>query len=541
MIIDGTLVVSKKKKAVLINELRKLNFRPFPKSDEAKNAGENEAVVENEDSGDADQDADIGANDYDYLLGMPIWSLTQERIDRINKQIGDREVEIDELIKLSPKDLWNKDLDDFLEEWNTQLADEQQRKKKVRNTGRRASAKLGVGAGKGKKKRRDDDDDDFEVGKKNSSALSAIQSRVKSSKPGGLVGFFSNNDAPSKAVKEASKPKPKPKPIDKDDGFMEISDVEAGPGAEKGLDSEVVAVKKQGRVAGVKPKPKPVPSIAALDESDSDLDAFAAIAKEAGPKPTAPARAARAKKPSKFIIDDDSDSELDDDKLGDISLMIKPFGQSTAATGRTLFTAPTRPGSSNGIAAQKTKSKSKSPINSDHGIDDTDYAALIPQDSPRRPTARTTNDTINLTDDDEDDFPIPARKPAAKPKATSSKTAAAKPLVKKPAAKKAAAPALAKKVMPLSPAAKAYAAKQAKTVSQPKAAPKKKVVESESDEEMEDIANEILTDDDDMEDAPVARPSRRAAASRAKSYNVVESDDEEESEEDYDDDDNESD
>ena len=67
MIIDGTLVVSKKKKAVLIAELKKLNFKPFPKLEDAKKAGETEDVAENE-----EEDNDVGANDYDYLLGVGI-------------------------------------------------------------------------------------------------------------------------------------------------------------------------------------------------------------------------------------------------------------------------------------------------------------------------------------------------------------------------------------------------------------------------------------------------------------------------------------
>ena len=66
MIIDGKLVVSKKKKAVLVQELKKLNFTPIPKIADAKTAGETEAVVEDEDEG----DREVGANDYDYLLGV---------------------------------------------------------------------------------------------------------------------------------------------------------------------------------------------------------------------------------------------------------------------------------------------------------------------------------------------------------------------------------------------------------------------------------------------------------------------------------------
>jgi DNA topoisomerase-2 len=73
MIVDKKIVVSNRKKADIVAELRKKDFRPFPKVSEAKEAGEGEEVVEAvEDSG--------SLADYDYLLGMAIWSLTREKV-----------------------------------------------------------------------------------------------------------------------------------------------------------------------------------------------------------------------------------------------------------------------------------------------------------------------------------------------------------------------------------------------------------------------------------------------------------------------------
>lgn len=66
MIIDGELVISKKKKADLIAELRAKGFRAFSKVLDASKAGESEAVVEDEEI----EGADVGANGYDYLLGV---------------------------------------------------------------------------------------------------------------------------------------------------------------------------------------------------------------------------------------------------------------------------------------------------------------------------------------------------------------------------------------------------------------------------------------------------------------------------------------
>lgn len=73
MIVDKQLSVSNRKKAAIVAELREKDFRPFPKVSKAKAAGETEDVVEEEESEGAD-------SDYDYLLGMPIYSLTREKV-----------------------------------------------------------------------------------------------------------------------------------------------------------------------------------------------------------------------------------------------------------------------------------------------------------------------------------------------------------------------------------------------------------------------------------------------------------------------------
>ena len=73
MIIDGSLVVSKKKKAILVAELRKLKFRPFPKVAEARKEGETADIVENaEEDDNDDEELTAAASDYNYLLGVCI-------------------------------------------------------------------------------------------------------------------------------------------------------------------------------------------------------------------------------------------------------------------------------------------------------------------------------------------------------------------------------------------------------------------------------------------------------------------------------------
>jgi DNA topoisomerase-2 len=73
MIVSKQLVVSNRKNADIVDELRQKNFRPFPKVAKAKAAGENEDAEE-------DEPASGTSADYDHLLGMPIWSLTMEKV-----------------------------------------------------------------------------------------------------------------------------------------------------------------------------------------------------------------------------------------------------------------------------------------------------------------------------------------------------------------------------------------------------------------------------------------------------------------------------
>ena len=71
MIISKELVVSGKRKAALVTELRSLGFKAFSKS-KKKDDVEAEPALEEEEEG--------LASDYDYLLGMAIWSLTAEKV-----------------------------------------------------------------------------------------------------------------------------------------------------------------------------------------------------------------------------------------------------------------------------------------------------------------------------------------------------------------------------------------------------------------------------------------------------------------------------
>lgn len=132
MIVDKQLSVSNRKKADIVVELRKKEFRPFPKVSKAQASGETEEVVEDEEEQGSD-------SDYDYLLGMPIWSLTKEKvhlcrawirvcylrlrfqIEKLRQQAVDKEADLLTLLERTPIEVWNEDLDRFLMEWEVCL------------------------------------------------------------------------------------------------------------------------------------------------------------------------------------------------------------------------------------------------------------------------------------------------------------------------------------------------------------------------------------------------------------------------------------
>ena len=70
MIIDGKLVVSKKKKMVLVQELKEKNFKPFPKVSDPVKEGELAPIADNDEE--EEEDVEVGAAAYDYLLGVSV-------------------------------------------------------------------------------------------------------------------------------------------------------------------------------------------------------------------------------------------------------------------------------------------------------------------------------------------------------------------------------------------------------------------------------------------------------------------------------------
>lgn len=491
MIIDGKLSISRKKKGVLIAELKKLGFDAFPKKQDASKAGELEKTVDDEeDEAEGGDDESLQASSYDYLLGMPLWSLTQERVERLQRQIGEKEQEIDTLLEKSKEDLWKADLDDFIAEWHFQLADEQNRQKQIRK-GRRTSKKFATSTKVGKKRKGlgdSDSDDDFKVTKTKKAAASKPVAPV--SRPAMKQTTINHKKkeewvpSPGRTPLVPIKPLRPPKALLKkpanNNAHSDDSDapkVDANP--------KVNGSAVTSKSSSVKPEPA----------ADSDIEESMAVSK--------PARAAAAKK-AKYTIDSESDSD-GDDLLAGINKLVKGSSDKPAAP------APVKSKQSTLAfdSATNTKPAAKVPAKVEE-LSDTEM-----NDVETTVNGDQTNDPFDPSEDS--DVPVkPSKKPAQVKKAPAP--AKAKP-TKAPAKK--AAPAA--KEVTQSPASKAYAKRLAK----------KKLAGSDDEDVTNDIADDLLESEDEDESIvkPAARPARRAAAttsSKTKKYSFDDDSDEEE-------------
>ena len=554
---------------------------------------------------------------------MSLWSLTQERVEKLRRQIGEIETEIDALIKLSKEDLWRKDLDLFIEEWRAQLDEEHKRKRRINNMGRRGSRKVTVAAsGPAAKKRKgadwDDDDDDFEVAPKarKAAAPKANRKEVYVKKSQALLpsmlssgqGTMGKNLA-RQVDGNSSEPEPigdlgaVPDPAPSESVAPNMSAAMRKDESDDPLkvNKTNTVVRKEKPAPKVKEKPAPKSKAAKAERTKIKIDEDEKEGEEDGmPSRPAPRQArAAASKPIRYDIGSDSEDSNGDDLLGDITSMVKGLpsnGASSKAStdGKSLFSASrAKPigGSSSSSAGQDNalsrgnsamgklglSQSSRKSYAEPSDNDDTNFMGLVPQQSPRKSVSVTKNADlmdedeeedehadeadgvrapltktgksqslkgrdVNVRygqdrdrernkddadvdadedeeeeddDDDDDDIPIPSKakfkaqieKPTASAAATTTTTT-----VKKPASNAKAGPkakptskSTTTSTKTLSPAAKAYQAKQARSMlldqkqkqkqqQKPKST-KKKVVDSDSDDDDENDALDAMADD----------------------------------------------
>jgi len=151
---DGTVKVENKKKKVMIAELTRRGYDSDPvkawnKSqlsatdlDESANEASDNEEEANEENG--------SGPDYDYLVGMPMWNLTEEKKNAILKQRDDKQIELRTLQGTTKEQLWHADLDAFLEKLDE--VEEQERADDAGSNNKQKvdKSKKGKGAAKGR-------------------------------------------------------------------------------------------------------------------------------------------------------------------------------------------------------------------------------------------------------------------------------------------------------------------------------------------------------------------------------------------------------
>ncbi|KAG0028757.1 DNA topoisomerase 2 [Podila clonocystis] len=306
MIISGELQVQNRKKALIVEDMRMKNFVSASDLDVDPEAVANLDVP---DPLAVKIKVDKGT-EFDYLLKMPIWNLTHEKVEELKRDRDAKNAELKMLIDKTAQDLWNEDLDSFAVAWEEVLQKDRDdaeymgsghkgkgKGKAVNTKARRAPAKTPI------KRQADGDDDDFDD-----------KPKKPVSKPAPKKPEVDVKDEPMEDVKPepvASKPKPTSAPK-KQQSIMEMM---------KNAKSKAVKDKPESNDdKPSKPQARSKKVISDDDDDGVDDDAFGVNDEDESDSVVAPRepssrapRAARAKRA--VIVDDFSDFEDDEDSF----------------------------------------------------------------------------------------------------------------------------------------------------------------------------------------------------------------------------------
>ncbi|XP_054716162.1 DNA topoisomerase 2-alpha-like [Uloborus diversus] len=111
--IESKIIIENRKKIDMIRTLQERGYD----SDPVKAWKESQKDLDKddkEDNSDDESETTTGGPDYDYLLGMTLWSLTKEKKDELLKKRDEKFKELNDLKSKSPSDLWKADLNEFM-------------------------------------------------------------------------------------------------------------------------------------------------------------------------------------------------------------------------------------------------------------------------------------------------------------------------------------------------------------------------------------------------------------------------------------------
>lgn len=413
-LINDTFKIRNRPKREILSDLKSKGFTAYPK--QKKNSTADQA---NDNSDDEESD-EVGASDYDYLLGMPFWSLTMEKVEKLKSERDGKETELNTLLAQTPEDIWCNDLDELesaLDEMDDTYAASEESTRKLAAK----SAKNQGKGGKKKKKANDSEDDDW--------APTASKKKAAPRKKIAKV-------APVKVV-EKSAPLVRPR--------SPAKDVPPSPATK----SPSPKMAKRGR------QTKKI--VYNFEDSDSDEGESMSLADRLAAKEPAPKAAPLpvASKKSKAVDEDEQDD------IDDILLSVSGSESDGYAPPAKVAKQPAKKARATKKAAPKSK-LSKVETAEDEDAYDFEAEPAPKKAAPKKaaakakPRARAKKQAIVESEDEDfapegvdsdDDFEIapkakkaPAKKAAAAKKAPAKKAAAKKAPAKKAPAKKRAPP-----------------------------------------------------------------------------------------------------
>jgi DNA topoisomerase-2 len=492
-VISGELKISNVKKEVLVATLDKMKYKRFEPVLKKKRAGgedededEDESAVHvDEKTGAAAAAKASAARGYDYLLSMPLWSLTAEKVEQLRNELRTKETELQALLATSPKQLWTTDLDAFLEAystWEAQIAAEEAGgPAPKKGKGGKAKAPATKAATKAKLSEdeeeedfmEDDDDDDWDAKPKKKAAPPKGSSRAPTPPPpppsaamSVVVPVPAAPPPPKRKAPTAAKAGKEEEGSDEDAELDGDDAPVAGPAAapKRKAPAASKAKKEEAEAAW-----KPPSSLGdggdvsdAMDEAGPSPAARPAV-KRACSKPSPALALGRAKRATAVTSFAGMDDDEEDDEMGSEDSEDAQFDDEEDSDGD--------------FVEEKPKAKAASKPTAPKAP-----ARAAPKPVPKSKYVEVSDDDV---EEDEEDY-VPAKKAPSK--------AALKPAAPKPAPK-------------------------------PKAPPKPK-------------AKKAASDDDDYEDeeevvprAASSRPGRAAAAKASqKAKAVLDEDDDDDSE-----------
>ncbi len=112
-VLDGKIVVFKQKKSVIIEKLVELKFPKLVTKKTSSNSNEPQSD-DFEDNSEAESQ-DNSNKSYEYITSMPLFSLTEEKIDELQEKLDSKQEELATIESTSETDQWKSELEEILE------------------------------------------------------------------------------------------------------------------------------------------------------------------------------------------------------------------------------------------------------------------------------------------------------------------------------------------------------------------------------------------------------------------------------------------